>query len=303
MNTALPNRYLAQALQGARFDDVLIIDSHVHVGPWALMHVGCPEWKHILRGMDRIGIDISLMNGILTPDYKEGNNEVSKLMKKYPGRITGIAAINPMYTQDLTQELTRCFDDLGFKGIKIHELVMKQSFSFTYHPDLLEPIFEFARARDCPILFHGLVTESMIRSHPKVAFICAHGPMNINFSLNLVDCENYYVDTCYTVTLKGTIEYLINRMGAHRILFGTDVPLSYQSTRLAQVLCEKISDDDLQQILGLNAARLYKIPVPHDSTPHCISTDVGDARRGDGACPEGKRGRHKRKGRNQSLYN
>jgi predicted TIM-barrel fold metal-dependent hydrolase len=154
----------------------------------------------------------------------------------------------------------RCFDELGFKGNKIHEMVTKLPFSSSYDPRFLEPALEFAAARGCPILYHGLVTEAMIREHPGVNFICAHGPMDIEQTLRLAKYENFHIDTAYTIVLAGTFERFVNKLGAHRILFGSDAPLSSPSFRLGQVLSARLSDGALIQILGLNAARLYRIP-------------------------------------------
>jgi uncharacterized protein len=256
------NPYLPEALEGRSLQNIFIVDSHVHTGYWPLMHVARPAWPDTLQSMDRIGINVAIVNGVLNPDYRQGNDEVGNLVKKYPGRVLGAVAVNPFYQQDLHKEMARCVDGLGFRGIKIHELVTKQAFSYSYEPRLLGPILEFAEDRNCPILFHGLISEAMIREHPRINFICAHGPANINLSLSLARYENFFVDTAYSIVLAGTFELLVDKLGAHRILFGSDAPLSSPAIRLGQVLSARLSDAAVRQILGLNASRLYGIEVP-----------------------------------------
>jgi predicted TIM-barrel fold metal-dependent hydrolase len=261
MSGELHDRWLKQALAGQALAGELIVDSHVHLGEWMLMHVPWREWDDTLRTMDRIGIRFSIVNGILHPDYKEGNSRVGELVRAHPDRVIGAAAFNPFYGQAAMDELVRCFEGLGFKGIKIHEMVTRFPFSSSYDPGMLEPMLDFAAERACPILYHGLISESMIRDHPRVNFICAHGPADIEQTLRLAKYENFHVDTAYTVVLTGTFEAFVTKLGAHRILFGSDAPLSSPSFRLGQVLSARISDSAVSQVLGLNAARLYGIPA------------------------------------------
>jgi predicted TIM-barrel fold metal-dependent hydrolase len=274
MKGAHANGFLASFLSGTALHNVLVIDSHVHTGYWAVMHIPRPEFPETLATMDRLGIDSSVVNGILFPDCREGNDHVGRLMKQFPGRVIGAVAANQFYRHDIADELVRCFDQLGFTGIKIHENTMKQSFSYSYHPDLLRPILEFANARGCPLLFHGLITDEMIRDHPKINFICAHGPANIDRCVDLAKYENFHVDTAYTITLPGTWEYLVSKLGAHRILFGSDAPLSSPVIRLAQVLSARLSDEEVVQILGLNAARLYGLDTSRSTSNVSVATEA-----------------------------
>ena len=102
-------------------------------------------------------------------------------------------------------------------------------------------------------------TEAMIKEYPKVKLICAHGPMNIEFSRQMAQYENYYVDTAYTVTLAGAIELLIDILGPKRILFGSDMPIASPYIRIAQLIAADINDDELESILFKNATRLYAL--------------------------------------------
>jgi uncharacterized protein len=257
--TPRSNKYLAQGLSGETFKDVLIIDSHVHIGHWPRMFIAQPEWLQMLHTMDRIGIRAAAVNGILLPDFRKGNDIVHELVQHYPGRVIGVMALNPLYrAKEIEEEINRCSREAGFRGIKIHEFVLRGAWGDSYHPSLLEPILEGAEQKGLPILYHGLITEEMIKSHPKVSFICAHGPAYIDLSIRWSRYENFYVDTAYSVVIPGTFELFVNKLGSERILFGSDAPLSSPNIRIGQVLAARISDAALLNILGHNAARLYK---------------------------------------------
>ena len=75
--------------------------------------------------------------------------------------------------------------------------------------------------------------------------------------------ENYYVDTAFTNTIPGAIEILVDKLGADRVLFGSDMPIVSPYIRLGQLLSANICDADMEKILGLNAARLYGIPISY----------------------------------------
>lgn len=257
MNYKISNSFIEQIIAGKSLDDVQVVDSHVHSGYWGLLHMASSSWPDILKAMDKVGIDTVIINGMLNPDFKEENGIIAERIRNFSDRFVGIAAINPFYQNDITDELKRCFDDFGFRGIKIHELVTQQSFSFGYEPKMLKPILDFAQNRRCPILFHGLVTESLIKAYPEVSFICAHGPADLEFSRKLAKYNNFYVDTAYTTILPGAIEALINVLGSDRILFGSDMPTACPYIRLAQVLSADIDDEQAENILGRNAAKLY----------------------------------------------
>jgi len=71
--------------------------------------------------------------------------------------------------------------------------------------------------------------------------------------------EQYYLDLAGSVLLYGGLETMVERAGAEKILFGTDVPFIDPRPGLGRILCARISDDDKRKILGLNAKRLFDL--------------------------------------------
>jgi uncharacterized protein len=254
--------YLETALRGVPLSDVFILDAHAHYGHWGVMHVTWPDFAAVIRVMDRIGINMVIVNGVTQPDYKAANRHVSRLIQHYPGRVIGSAVANPFYQEDLEEELNWCLGEGGFKGIKIHEFMTQMPFSSFYNPRLLEPIFACAAQKACPVLCHGLIDEAVVKDHPRVNFIWAHGPMNIDFVARLAPHDNFHIDTAYSIVLPGTFEFFVKVMGPDRILFGSDVPYSSPAVRLGQVLAARLRDEEIEKILGRNAARLYGVNLP-----------------------------------------
>ena len=111
------------AKKGLPLKDVLIIDEHCHMGPvkWNYeANDGSPE--ALVAAMDNLGIDIACVShcASLSPDYRYGNDRVMDAIKQYPGRFIGYCTINPFYPEEIPDELERCFEADGMKGIKLH---------------------------------------------------------------------------------------------------------------------------------------------------------------------------------------
>ena len=77
--------------------------------------------------------------------------------------------------------------------------------------------------------------------------------------LDIEPYDNVYVDTSGAQPFSGFVEYGVKKLGADRIIFGTDVVGRDFCTQLAKVTDADISDEDKEKILWKNAARLLKI--------------------------------------------
>ena len=70
--------------------------------------------------------------------------------------------------------------------------------------------------------------------------------------------ENVFLETCCSTVIYGVMEMLVNKIGADRILFGSDMPFVNANAQIGKILHAKISDDDKRKILGLNMAKILK---------------------------------------------
>ena len=77
--------------------------------------------------------------------------------------------------------------------------------------------------------------------------------------LDIQDLPNVYMDTSGSQPDAGFIEYAVAKIGAERILFGSDVPIRDYATQLAKVTGAAIPAEAKELILGANAARLLNL--------------------------------------------
>lgn len=114
-----------------------------------------------LKDMDGAGVDVQALS-LTTPGVelfnpetgtalaKRTNDALAEVIRKYPGRFTGFAALAPKNPEGAAEELERTVKELGFKGWKTHS-----NYGDTYLDDKRYwPILEKAAELDVPVYLH-----------------------------------------------------------------------------------------------------------------------------------------------------
>ena len=252
---------LKQALNGSTLRDTFIVDCHGHLDEWKATVNTDVDIDSMICRMDRIGIDVACVNKWNCPDIRRANDDVAAAIAKYPDRIAGFAANTPsMGRQQTRDELKRCFEELGFKGVKVHNgyeaLPGRDQVSTHEYADALEAIWEFVDEQACPVLCHGFLTPDTARQYPHGKFIAAHACGQRGTADNYADCPNVYFDTATSSLGRGNIEYFVKRVGVERVLYGSDLPYANPAYRIGQVIGTRLTDEDLKSVLGANMAGL-----------------------------------------------
>lgn len=271
MNTER-GRILETVERNLPLNDVLVIDCHVHLGlsanfiPW-------PDADGILFSFDRLGINQGCVSSLraLSSSMREGNDEVIALTEQYPDRFVGYAVANPNYPNEIESELERCFRYPGIQAIKIHPA----SYVHNYPIDgpNYRPVWEFALKHGCPVLTHaGPGTEwhtcgpkgiaAVASWYPGVNLIVGHsGSYHSMAALDefieiVRHHENLYLDTSAMGRFYRAVDYMVQQVGADRVLYGTDAPFHSFIAEFGPVVYARISDAEKEKILGLNMAGL-----------------------------------------------
>jgi len=136
-----------------------------------------------IKAMDEAGIDTQVLS-LSTPGCeqfspadgtafsKKTNDELSKAIKRYPGRFIGLAALAPQSPGEAADELERAVKELGLKGAKVHSHI-----GDTYLDDeRYWVIFERAEKLDVPIYLHPTTPHpSTLKAYTDYGFALA-GP-------------------------------------------------------------------------------------------------------------------------------
>ncbi|MFQ5998221.1 MAG: amidohydrolase family protein, partial [Candidatus Bathyarchaeia archaeon] len=101
----------------------MIIDSHSHLGSCRVFDLDTSE-QELLSTMANNGITTNIVQPYPgAPNVKEVHNRIGKLAKENPGKIFGLASLNPHMNEDeYNEEVERVVKDLGFVAVKIHTI-------------------------------------------------------------------------------------------------------------------------------------------------------------------------------------
>jgi predicted TIM-barrel fold metal-dependent hydrolase len=144
-------------------------------------------------------------------------------------------------------------------GIKLHPPC--HGYSLREYGD---KIFSFASEHKAVIQIHPEESPDYILPfadrYPDVSFIMAHmgffRESSYADAILLSKCGNVYADTSGSASTKNkVIEYMVERCGSERILFGTDTyAAGFQKGRIEYAL---ISEKDKENIFWRNAEKLF----------------------------------------------
>lgn len=256
---------------GGALEGELIVDIHAHMGPWHNFRIPHHSPRGMVERMDQLGIAMCICSPHLAigPGYREGNRQVMAAADQYPGRILPYVTVNPNYPEaEIREEIEHWHSQGRVRAFKIHPACH----SYKVDGPGYALMFEYAREHSLPVLSHSWVGDTqagatllsrMASEMPTVTFIVGHAAS----SWSMIDeaCrearerDNVMVDLTGSQLLYMALETMVERVGAEKILFGTDQPFIDPAPGLGRVLAARISDEDKRLILGLNAKRVFRL--------------------------------------------
>ncbi len=254
----------------------MIIDFHIHNAQ--------PDFENMALAFKRaetLGIGMMGNLGDVLADglfptaeaVKVINDRSLALDHKYHHRMFSCCFLNPANSTDFSlAEIERCLLNEGknFVGIKLEA-------GLNCRQQKLDPIMQAAEKLEAIVIHHawykaiGKEAEEsdpsdiadLARRFPKVTIVCPHlAGIGKRGVLDLVPYRNVMVDTSGGQPIAGLIEYAVEKLGAERILFGSDLYGSVgrdPACQLGRVLGADISEQSKKLITGLNTQRILKI--------------------------------------------
>ena len=254
-------------------DDILVIDSHGHNGHSRGHWIPYNDPPGMITTLDRVGIDMLCISSMqaLASDYQSGNDEMIALTEEFPDRFVGYAVANPRYVDEIDAELDRCFQYEGVRGIKVHPT------TYVHHYPIngpnYEPVWEFARRHNCPVLTHAgprseiptcgpeLIAD-VARRHPQVNILIGHAGsydswQSLDEHIAIVkQYDNLFLEISTMNRFYRATDYMVQKVGSERVIFGADGTLHSIIAELGSVVYARISEQEKLNVLGLNMARL-----------------------------------------------
>jgi len=232
-------------------------DCHGHIGWCTPHHVVKDKGEDLVREMDKFGIRsccVFSLEGVFG-DETYGNDEVAKVIKRFPDRFIGFTLVNLNHGENIVRKEMERGLEMGLRGIKL----INDYHGYPPEGGLVDIACEFAHKHKQFILNHNWGSaaqmERLCRTYPDACFFTGHS--TTAYSEVTRKYDNLFICTCPLLGWEQT-ELFVRVYGADRLLFGsdlTDLPIAWG---MAQILYAKISESDKRKILGENLKALQQ---------------------------------------------
>lgn len=221
----------------------------------------------MIQVMDHLNIEILAITSTLAcySDCPRGNAEVAEALKGCPKRFRGYITVNPRPRGQALEELQRWSHFHMPPLIKLHPDLHKYPVTGGGY----QPVWDYAHQTRGIVLVHTwdsdpncgpLLLAKIGRSFPKATIIVGHSGVTWRgYEQALETAEsapNTFLDITGSQSHRTILERMVARVGADRILFGSDLPYLEAAMALGRVLSAKISDGNKEKILRTNFRRL-----------------------------------------------
>jgi predicted TIM-barrel fold metal-dependent hydrolase len=235
----------------------------------------------LVANMDLEGIDISVVLNIGWSDHElciETNDYIIEAITRYPDRLVGFCAVQPLAGDKALAELQRCIRG-GVRGIGELRCDI-QGFDMS-DKATMEPILYTAVENNLIFLTHssepvghtypgkGTITPDIlyrfIQEFPDLRVVCAHWGGGLPFYALMPEVANAmantYFDTAATPFLynNSIFKHVADIIGADKILFGSDYPLITQKRIINIIQSLNLHQESTDMILGGNAQRILSL--------------------------------------------
>jgi len=266
--------FISPLREGRAITEEVVVDAHAHNGiDEGLIPDTGPDG--MVAAMDRLGIDVacfSCSQGITGADVPVMNDLMVRTVQAHPDRFVGYTRVDPNYPDEMRAELELRYEQAGIKHVKMHPV--GQQYPLT--GEGYEPGWEFARQHKSVVLVHSSAGSDLCRprvfaevadKHPDIPIIIGHSGNDNDGYKEAVEAAqerpNLWLETSgWCMTSLGVLEYVVERIGADRVLFGTDFAFIGIPFQLGAIAYAKISDEDKRKVMGLNAVKLFELDLP-----------------------------------------
>ncbi len=251
----------------------LALDAHSHLlhdGGMTAGERGLIQLRGDAAGVNeialRMGIDKTASmswTATINMDAALGNRIVADAVGRFPDRFVGVCSINPEIQSpaEILETIETYHEGLGFPGLE--PFVNRQLIGFD--DEGYRPWFEYANEHGLYILVDwvgGPGAETILRAYPGVSILAAHAGRSFSHADEVIEVmrrfPNVYAEVDYTAAPNGLLEYYAEKVGPHRVLFGTDAAMRDQRPQGGWFVFSRLSEREKRLMLGENFNGILK---------------------------------------------
>lgn len=243
------------------------VDVHMHLGDDRIFGFEVTE-EEIIRYMDEYNIETSIVQPCAGDrDPVRVHDRIAEMGEKHPGRIFGMASINPHQDQThVRNELGRCLGDLGFVGVKCHTLahaVIPPSAD-------ADVIFDTAEQHGVPVMTHvasfgqPFAAPGMLIPRAKqhdIPMVLAHmGASSLSPETIFIadEFDSMYLDMSWG--MAPDVAWAIDQLGADRCMFATDLH-SNMPVEVAKINSLDLTEEQHRKVVRETAIEVFDLDL------------------------------------------
>ena len=247
-----------------------IIDAHIHpfiedFGENICRYNDSRDVEHFFNHLKDCGVNAAcgsvIARGAANWDTIVACNQTAlRLRDRFPNYYIPGIHIHGDYVEESCQEIEKMYK---FEGVRyIGELVPYSMKNGDYNSSNFIEICKFAEKLNIPINIHANLDDihTLVEACPKLPIVLAHpwdgaeGDKRIAY---IAQHSNMYLDISGTGLFRyGMLKNAIEKIGANRIIFGSDFSVCSVGMNIAGVLAEDLTTSQYQMIFAENFSKL-----------------------------------------------
>lgn len=238
----------------------MIIDVHGHLGPWFFWPSEDSAAAN-LRAMDTYGIDVQLVSAVEAVNYDptSGNAALAAAIADEP-RLHGQFVIDPRDLRASERQLEQLLPTGLFVGAKIHTHYSATPAGSAAMADALR----LCASAGLPVLVHTWGPEILdlaatVAAVDGVKVIAGHmgGPAWHLAPEAVTHTDRLWLEPCYSRPDAGRVRWVLDRVDARRMLFGTDSTLIDPGLAIGAFRAAELDAETERLVMADNATALF----------------------------------------------
>jgi predicted TIM-barrel fold metal-dependent hydrolase len=231
--------------------------------------------EQMVKLMDKAGVETVLLSAWHRPGgWVISNDEVAEILRKFPGRFAGVAAVNLEDPVAAVQELDHAVRDLGFKALRVIPWLWNRppndKFYFPLYVRCIEldipfctqaghtgPLMPSEPGRPVPYL------DEVALTFPRLKIVAGH--IGFPWTDEMIGVawkhENVYIDTSAYLPryYPPQLIHYVKTYGQDKVLFGTNFPQLPFDRCTEQAKELGLPDGIARKFLRDNARRVFRL--------------------------------------------
>jgi len=219
----------------------------------------------VLKSMQKYNIEtaVLLSSVAVNCDFALGNKELFEVVKS-DDRLFGYLIVNPNYPEESIRMMRSAMNSRKFPAAAFFQGATRPYPNVDDYREILNAYRRYTK----PVYVETTHAEAvdaavqMAREFPTIKFILGSmGGGDWKRAMNYNKQLNIFLETSGSFDVE-KIETAAASLGAHRVLFGSNLPYADPASILALIQSSSVSQDAMSKILGENAKRLFGLDRP-----------------------------------------